>query len=211
MPNTPAASQTPQQYKYQEQHKRRLSYMPWLYFTLKKKHLEWATPWQEDIQNALVDLETVQFGQNCFVSPQANLFAEPNRDLIFGDRCQIAADTVIHGPITCANKVSINHHCTLDGGQAGIRIGEGCRIGAHSALFAFNHGMDKARMISDQPVTSKGITLGRDVWLGSHVKITDGVSIGEGAVIGMGSVVTKDIPAFAKAAGNPAKVFGYRD
>jgi serine acetyltransferase len=36
------------------------------------------------------------------------------------------------------------------------------------------------------------------------------LSIGDGAIIGAGSIVTKDIPAYAVAAGVPAKVIRYR-
>ena len=32
--------------KYREQHKHRLNYMPWLYWSLKPKHREWAEAWQ---------------------------------------------------------------------------------------------------------------------------------------------------------------------
>jgi len=38
-----------------------------------------------------------------------------------------------------------------------------------------------------------------------------GVRVGTGAILGAGSVVTKDIPAYAIAAGNPARIIRYRD
>jgi carbonic anhydrase/acetyltransferase-like protein (isoleucine patch superfamily) len=47
-------------------------------------------------------------------------------------------------------------------------------------------------------------------WIGDSVIIVPGGSIGFGAVIGAGSVVTKPIPDFAVAVGNPAKVIKYR-
>jgi acetyltransferase-like isoleucine patch superfamily enzyme len=49
------------------------------------------------------------------------------------------------------------------------------------------------------------------VWLGSRVTILGGVTIGEGAIIQAGAVVVSDIPKYAIAGGNPAKVFKYRD
>lgn len=81
---------------YQGQHKRRLAYMPWLYFSLKAKHLNWAKPWQQQIQQQLSALETVQIGEDCFIAPNVNLFAEPGRDIIIGKRCMIAADSFLH-------------------------------------------------------------------------------------------------------------------
>lgn len=54
------------------------------------------------------------------------------------------------------------------------------------------------------------VEIGNDVWLGHNVTVMGNVTIGDGAVIGSGSIVTKDIPPFAIAVGNPAKVIKYR-
>lgn len=48
--------------------------------------------------------------------------------------------------------------------------------------------------------------IGNDVWCGHNVIILSGVKIGDGAIIGAGSVVTKNIPAYAIAVGNPAAI-----
>ncbi len=50
------------------------------------------------------------------------------------------------------------------------------------------------------------ITIENDVWLGSGVHIMPGVTIGRGCVIGAGSIVTKDIPPYSLAVGNPCHV-----
>lgn len=47
-----------------------------------------------------------------------------------------------------------------------------------------------------------------DVWIGIGAIILKGVHIGSGAKIAAGSVVTRDVPAGAKVAGNPARVAG---
>ena len=52
--------------------------------------------------------------------------------------------------------------------------------------------------------------LGSDVWVGEGCRFLSGVKVGHGAIIGAGSVVTKDVPPYAMAAGNPAKVKYYR-
>ena len=47
--------------------------------------------------------------------------------------------------------------------------------------------------------------VGPDVWIGQGVMVKAGVRIGVGAVIGAGAIVTKDIPPYSIAAGNPCR------
>lgn len=184
--------------------------MPWLYFSLKDKHKKWAVPWQQRVQDNLSKLETITIGENCFIAPEANIFAEPNRNINIGNQCIIAADSFIHGPINIGNEVAINHACSIDGGKAGIFIGDRTRIANNVTIYAFNHGMSPDSSIYQQPVSSEGIVIGEDVWIGAQAGIVDGVTIGNQAVIGMGAVVTKNVPDYAIVAGNPARIIGDR-
>lgn len=54
------------------------------------------------------------------------------------------------------------------------------------------------------------ITIGNDVFIGMNVTILDGITIGDGAIIGAGAVVSKDIPPYAIAFGNPIIIAKYR-
>jgi acetyltransferase-like isoleucine patch superfamily enzyme len=45
-------------------------------------------------------------------------------------------------------------------------------------------------------------------WLAEYSKNSKPIKIGRGCFIGAGSVVTKDVPAFSVAAGNPARIVG---
>lgn len=197
--------------KYREQHKHRLNYMPWLYWSLKPKNRVWAEAWQKDYQAYLMEMETVEIGENCFISPLAHIFAEPGRKISIGDNTFIAADCTLHGPLHIGSEVAINHHSILDGGRVGIKIHDQVRIAAYCHLYAFDHGMDLAQPIYQQPVRSHGIEIERDVWLGAHVGVKDGIKIGAHAVVGMHSMVTKDIESRAIVAGNPARLIRYRD
>ena len=58
--------------------------------------------------------------------------------------------------------------------------------------------------------TKGDIHIGNDVWLGHGITILSGVTIGDGAVIGACSVVSKNIPPYAIAVGNPIRVIKYR-
>jgi len=58
-----------------------------------------------------------------------------------------------------------------------------------------------------RPVKSKGsIVIGDNVWIGDKATILPGVIIGDGAVIAANAVVSKDVPAYCVAGGNPAKI-----
>jgi acetyltransferase-like isoleucine patch superfamily enzyme len=70
---------------------------------------------------------------------------------------------------------------------------------------------ERASKDSNPDVVSRGaVEIGHDVWIGQNALILSGVNIGTGAVIGAGSVVTKDVPPYAIAVGNPARVIQYR-
>lgn len=196
--------------RYREQHKLRLSWMPWLYFVLKDRHQAWAHAWQEEVQARFRALETVTIAEGCFVAPEARIFGEPGRGVVLGPGCAVAAEAFLHGPITLGRNVSINARASLDGGAKGLVIGDGTRIASGAALYAFDHGLEPGRWVKDQPVTSRGIQVGEDVWIGANAGVTDGVTIGDHAVVGMGAVVTRDVPAWAIVGGVPARVLGDR-
>ena len=103
-----------------------------------------------------------------------------------------------------------------------VRIGSFCS-GGPGVLFicAAEHRVDTATTFPIQFVDGKirnapgtvgkgPITVGHDVWLGARCIILGGVTIGNGAVVGAGSIVTSDIPPYAVAVGNPARVIRYR-
>ena len=54
------------------------------------------------------------------------------------------------------------------------------------------------------------VTIGSDVWIGCGTTIRGGIKIGSGAIIGTEAMVTKDIPPYAIAVGNPIKIIKYR-
>jgi len=195
---------------FRDQHKQRLAWMPWLYFALKEKHRAWAEPWQREVQQHLMAVETVEIGEGCFIAPAARIFGEPGRPVRIGDGCSIAAEAFLHGPITLGAGVSVNARASLDGGARGITIGEGSRIATGVVIYAFDHGLDPEREIREQPVASKGIRIGADVWVGANAGITDGVEVGDHAVVAMGAVVTREVPPWMIVAGVPAEVIGDR-
>lgn len=196
--------------RYIEQHKERLAWMPWLYFSLKEKDRAWAEAWQRAVRERFSSLERVTLAESCFLAPSARLFAEPGREIVVGARASIGAEAFVHGPVTLGDDVSLNPRVALDGGRAGIEIGEGTRIATGTAIYAFDHGVAVGAPIREQRVRSRGIRIGRDVWIGANAGITDGVVIGDGAVVAMGAVVTRDVPPGVIVGGVPARILGER-
>lgn len=106
-------------------------------------------------------------------------------------------------------------------------IGKFCSLGNNIRLGHGNHPLnflttspylyfdalgfkDKEQISHNEYWDLKPIYVGNDVWIGDSVFIKNGVKIGDGAVIGAQSIVTKDIPPYAIAVGNPARVIKYR-
>lgn len=95
-----------------------------------------------------------------------------------------------------------------------VKIGNNVFIGPNCSLLTPMHGF----LPSDRNLRrrengelydleyAKPITIGNDCWLCGNVVICGGVTVGEGCVIGAGSVVTRDLPPYSLAVGNPAKV-----
>lgn len=192
------------------QQKRRMAFMPWLYFSAPPHVRSWAEPWQRELHARLAELESVTLDPDCFIAEEANIFGEPHRGVRVGERASVAAHAFVHGPVELGPEVSINPYATLDGGRKGIVVGAGTRIATRASLFAFDHGLDPARTVRAQPVRSRGIVVGCDVWIAAGAVVTDGVEIGDHAVVAAGAVVTRDVPPFAVVGGVPARVLGDR-
>ncbi len=114
------------------------------------------------------------------------------------------------GSITIGSNCSVNDFCVFYG-HGGLTIGNDVRIATHTVIVAADHNFsDPDRLIREQGVEAKPITIGDDVWIGANACILGGVEIGRGSVIGAGSVVTQSVPPMSIAVGNPAKVVKQR-
>lgn len=97
-----------------------------------------------------------------------------------------------------------NYNCTiLD--VAKVIIGDNCQMAPNVAIYTAGHPVhpDTRNTAYEYGIE---VTIGDNVWIGGNTVICPGVKIGSNTVIGAGSVVTKDIPDWVIAAGNPCRV-----
>ncbi len=137
--------------------------------------------------------EHVEIGDDVYVGHQAILKGYYQNRLVIGDRSWIGQQCFLHA----AGGITI-----------GVRVG----IGPGVKVLTSTHTLppDRAVPIMDGAIVTAPVIIedGADVGVGAIVM--PGVIIGRGAQIGAGAVVTKDVPAFAIAAGVPARVVGSR-
>lgn len=98
----------------------------------------------------------------------------------------------------------VNYNCMiLD--VAKVTIGDNCFMAPNVAIYTAGHPI-YPDVRSAMWEYGKQVTIGDNVWIGGNTVICPSVHIGSNVIIGAGSVVTKDIPDWAVAAGNPCKV-----
>lgn len=134
-------------------------------------------------------------------------------------------DVMPFNPFELGSRSTIEDFSTVNNGMGGVFIGNNVRVGlgnvligpvriGHNVIIAqnvvisgLNHGyQDPEIPISQQPCTTAQIVIEDDCWIGANCVITAGVTIGKHAVVAGGSVVTKNIPPYSIAAGNPARI-----
>lgn len=105
-------------------------------------------------------------------------------------------------------RLSIGKHCSIAKDVA-ILLG-----GEHRTdwvtTYPFNQFFRDAEGIMGHPHSKGDVIIGNDVWIGMGATILSGVTIGDGAVIAAHSLVTKDVPPYAIAGGNPARIIRLR-
>lgn len=97
-----------------------------------------------------------------------------------------------------------NYNCTIID-VAKVTIGDNCMLAPNVAIYTAGHPVHPTARNSMYEY-GISVSIGDNVWIGGNSVILPGVHIGSNTVIGAGSVVTKDIPDWVIAGGNPCKV-----
>lgn len=115
-------------------------------------------------------------------------FVEIQRGARVGSRCKISSHTFICEGVTIEDEVFVGHGVTFTNDRFPRSTA------AHGGL------QTDADWKCEATVVKRGASIG------SGVTLLCGITVGEGAIVGAGSVVTRDVPAGAIVAGNPARV-----
>lgn len=122
-----------------------------------------------------------QIGTNVNIEPGAIL----QESVIIGSNTNIGINCVMSNDVTISSEVMMGQDCLI---------------------YTNNHKFDKENLWYDGYTETKPVLIEEYTWIGARCIILPGVTIGKGSTVGAGSVVTKSIPPYSIAAGNPAKV-----
>ena len=115
---------------------------------------------------------------------------EIQKNAVVGDNCKISSHTFICEGVTIEDDVFVGHSVAFI-------------TDSYPRATAGGRLQTEADWKVEPTLVKKGASIG------SGATILSKVTIGENAIVGAGSVVTKDVPANAIVAGNPAKLLRY--
>jgi acetyltransferase-like isoleucine patch superfamily enzyme len=112
-------------------------------------------------------------------------------DVIIGDETRIGMGNVVIGPVTIGSSVILAQNVVMSG---------------------LNHSYEDIGLpINKQKVTTAPIMVEDECWIGANAVLTAGVTIGKHSIVAAGAVVTKNIPPYSVAVGNPARIIKHYD
>ena len=112
--------------------------------------------------------------------------------------------------LSLGDNISI-HPMSYIEAYGGIEIGSEVSIAHGVTIMSVSHGFKELDIpIRRQDLIPMPVKLGDDVWIGAKATLLGGIIIGNGCVVGANAVVTKNVPSFSIAVGNPARVIRSR-
>ena len=111
----------------------------------------------------------------------------------------------------CVSSVKIGKNVVINSNllamaRGGINIEDNAMIAANVQLISNNHDPYDLWVLTCKPVLVR-----ESAWIGAGATVLPGVCIGHHAIVGAGAVVTRDVPDYAVAVGNPARVVKWLD
>lgn len=148
----------------------------------------------------------VRLGEGVRIAGFVNLYG-----CEIGDDSRIGTFVEIQSGVIVGRRVKIQSHSFI---CTGVTLEDEVFVG-HGVMFT-NDRVPRSTTLGGElkggdDWVCEPTVIGRRAALGTNATILCGVTIGENAVVGAGSVVTKDVPAGAVVAGNPARILRYID
>lgn len=150
----------------------------------------------------------LQIGNDCVLAGTI-VFETPDQGRIhIGNRCHIGGGTqlISRAEIVVEDDVTIAWNCTVYDHDSHSLYWDERQKDTLQEVAAYAATGNPIANKDWSHVNTKSIRIGKRAWLGFGVTVLKGVEIGEGAVIGAGSVVTRNVPPYTVAAGNPARI-----
>lgn len=136
--------------------------------------------------------ETISLGKNIYLGHRTILKGYHLNELVIGDDVWIGQNCFFHS-------------------AGGIRIGARVGIGPNVSILTSSHREEGRQIpILHSDLVLAPVVIEDDCDIGLGATLLPGITIGRGAQIGAGAVVTQDVPAYAVAAGVPARVLRER-
>ncbi len=128
--------------------------------------------------------------------------------------CRIGDNTKVGAFVEIQKNASVGANCKISSHTfvcEGVTIEDDVFVGHNVAFIndSYPRATANGRLQTESDWIVETTLVKRGASIGSGATILSGVTIGENAMVGAGSVVTRDVPANAIVAGNPAKVLRY--
>ncbi len=159
----------------------------------------------------------IKAGKGCIIG-RGGSYLNP-REVTLGDRVSIGNDVRIScyrtyyenqklsPKLQIGNNVTMCNRCSILCADT-ITIKDRVLIASDVLITSEDHGIEVETDViyGNQKLSHEPVAIEEEVWIGEKVIILKGVTIGKRSIIGAGSVVTKSIPPYCIAVGNPVRV-----
>lgn len=142
-----------------------------------------------------------KIGKATFIEPP--FAADYGCNVSIGEDCFINWKSVVPTPYSISTTLLTTISMSILDASI-VVIGDRVMFGPNVSIVTAGHETS-ALSRQKQVEFSHPVFIGNDCWIGSNVTILPGVTIGEGSTVGAGSVVTRDIPPYTVAFGNPCR------